>query len=285
MTLQKIRRKTTVLFIYVIAFVILLSGVIVISLSARDRQIFSSGYTSFKDTRREYLIANPISVTEDSRIIIGIHGFSDTARRFAYYTGLHNSARPSDIVIYPQAITPQKNQKTGWNAGFCCGSGWVQKADDVGFIIDLIESVKQQYSAHNAKVYVAGFSNGAFMAQRLATDRPDVFSGIAAVSGSIGTIDNRLEPTQPIPIFLMHGEKDITVSFNGGAKASDPDFSWLPFATTLEAWKSLNKATGTATKAHTFKDLGHRWKDWRIVNFWHTRPQASEEIMNFFNSL
>lgn len=237
---------------------------------------------TFASQVRTYRFSKPKNAIES--IIIGLHGFGDSSRRFAYYTSLHNLANKNTLVVYPDATKPKSSDlKTGWNAGFCCGSGWVNKVDDVGFLVSLIEFLKKEHSAQDAKVFMTGFSNGAFMAQRFAAERPDLLDAVAVSAGTIGTTSNRLEPSQPMPILLMHGEKDERVSYSGGAKDSDPEFDWLSFEETKAVWQKVNADKGV-TKVITYPDNKHEWDDWRLLNVWNKKPNASREVINFFYS-
>jgi poly(3-hydroxybutyrate) depolymerase len=256
-----------------------------IGLSSRDRTVLTQKYKTYQQGNRvrEYLILTPESTDATTKVVVGLHGFGDSARKFAYYTGLHNTVSSKDIVIYPQAIKPTADQRNGWNAEFCCGSGWKQGTDDAKFIIDLVNQTKTELGVESAKVFVTGFSNGAFMTQKLATDYPDQINAIGFMAGSIGTTTKRLEPKSPVPILMLHGEKDTTVPINGGARSSDPDFNWLSLELTKAAWQKVNQSKAT-TETITYPDDAHIWHDWRILNFWHKKPGASVVIVNFFNS-
>lgn len=267
------------------AILLLLLVVLFVFLSASDRSIIFGGYEKFDyaGTERKYVLQRPQG--EVKEMVIGLHGFGDTAKRFAYYTSLHNVVDDNTLVIYPEASAPkQTGIKKGWNAGFCCGSGFVGDVDDAGFLKTLIEKLKEEYASQSVKVYITGFSNGAFMSQRMATDYPELIDGVAISSGSIGTTQNKLEPQQAVPILLMHGEKDTIVPFNGGVGSSDPDFDWLPFDKTKSVWQQLNEGKAE-TKIITYPENAHKWDGWRIVNIWHKRPNASIQAINFFDSL
>ena len=260
--------------------------VIFVLFTPADRSVLLSKPHQFnhQGSQRLYRVFMPNQIDENTNLIIGLHGFGDTSRRFAYYTALHNVASDS-IVLYPQAVKPtQKGTKTGWNAVFCCGSGWYSKTDDVDFISKLAEKFISEYELKPENVFVTGFSNGAFMAQRLIVDRPDIFRAAAVVSGSIGTKKERLFPKTPVPIFLMHGESDTTVPFFGGVGSSDPDFSWLDFETTKEFWKK-NNGQAAPVNVETYPNLKHHWNDWRLLNVWHRKPQASVKVIDFFSNL
>ena len=226
----------------------------------------------------------PQTIGSDTRLIFGLHGFSDNARRFGYYTGLHNVAKDW-IVVYPEATKPQSGDvKTGWNSGFCCGSGWVDKVDDVGFIKQLADEIISEYGLEENKFYVTGFSNGAFMSLALATQAPESVKAVAVSSGVMGTADNQLSPSQSVPVLLMHGQKDKTVPYIGGPNEADPEFDWLSFDESKSLWERANE-NQAPTETIVYENDGHQWHDWRIFKFWHKTPQASVEVINFFESL
>jgi poly(3-hydroxybutyrate) depolymerase len=279
-------KKGLKLLMYFVIFVVVMAFLIyMFAFTSRDRRILLQSYRSvdINGTSREYLIDIPTNTPKS--LVIGLHGFGDNPRQFAYYTALHNSVANDTIVIYPSAISPkQKGIKTGWNSGFCCGSGWINDVDDVGFLGRLIADISTQYGIESKDIFLAGFSNGAFMAQRFATEKPMMIGGIVAVSGTIGTTKKSLQPTVPVPILLINGEKDKTVLFGGGATATDPQFDWLPFSTTEQVWLDANKDKAT-TKVITYENAGHAWNGWRIVNFWHKRSIASNEAATFIEEL
>ena len=284
MSLMNKRTIIAVIVYSLVAILALIVFVVLIAFSQRDRSVLLSAHKTYdhNQSERKYLIYSPRDEVE--QIVIGLHGFGDTSRRFAYYTALHNSADSNTLVVYPEAAPGKDGTKKGWNAGYCCGSGFFGELDDSGFIIGLVEKLKQEHNAPDAKVFVTGFSNGAFMAQRLAAEHPEVIDGAAIASGSIGTEDKSLSPKQPVPILLMHGEKDKIVPFNGGPGSSDPDFVWLDFAQTQTTWESVNGSEAT-TKVITYENDKHQWHGWRLANFWHRKTDASQEAMNFFSNL
>lgn len=273
--------------LFIIIFVILTVSIVMsLLLSSRDRAVIFSREKTFKfaGLDRKYLIYKPKQITQSSRIIVGLHAFSDSPKRFAYYTGLHNEVNSNDVVIYPKSVEPKESEKSGWNAGFCCGSGWKNKADDVGYIVSLINYVKSELGLSNASTYLVGFSNGSFMAERVASEHPGMVDGIVVASGTIGTTNIKLIPKSAVPVLLMHGKKDQTVLFEGGAAAHEPDFNWLPFSETISVWQSVNGAE-TPTKSIVYPEDGHKWHDWRILNIRNHAPQATKEAVKFINSL
>lgn len=272
------------IMIFIILLVIFVAVSCVCAFSSRDRATLLRPLSTIwvDGIERRYLVSMPRK--SPKKILIGLHAFGDNPRKFAYYTALHNTVDDETVVIYPSAISPSKKGIVrGWNAGFCCGSGWVGKVDDVAFLEQLIKDISAQYSVQSNGVFIAGFSNGAFMAQRLASEKPQLIGGVIAASGTVGTVKEALKPQSPIPILLMHGKQDKTVPYAGGANTDNPDFEWLPFATTLSTWQKVNGSTDTS--AIVYDDLGHSWNGWRTTNFWHKKPQASIEAANFLRSI
>jgi polyhydroxybutyrate depolymerase len=210
------------------------------------------------------------------------------------------------VVAYPDATrTTARGDKPGWNAQFCCGSGWKSGVDDVEFIRTLIRNLTAKYNIDQDRVFLVGFSNGAFMTERFAVEHPDLVAGVAVISGTIGTKASTLQPSAPVPMLLTHGAKDTRVAYNGGESPGDPEFDWLSFATTVDAWKVANGCNDDAAdvvstarvKTTKYREClaplttieylenGHVWDGWRLGNVWTRRPRASQEIARFFDSL
>ncbi len=268
---------------FVVVLILLGAG---FAFTPRDRQVLLQRYKRIESngTERQYLLS-PSKTKVPKKLIVGLHGFGYGGRSFAFYSALHNSVNDDTMVVYPSALTPtQKGTKSGWNAEFCCGSGWLGKVDDVAFIDSLISLYANQYNIAPANIFITGFSNGAFMAQKFATDKPTHIGGVAAVSGVIGTTRKALQPHTPVPILLMHGTKDATIPFSGGATASEPNFVWLPFSDTQQAWQDIN-GSKAPTKVIVLQDGTHAWAGWRLANFWHHKTYASNQVVSFFNKL
>jgi polyhydroxybutyrate depolymerase len=58
-------------------------------------------------------------------------------------------------------------------------------------------------------------SAGAFMVNRLACERADVFAAIAPVAGTLGA-NVGCAPSRPVAVLETHGTADPVVPFNGG---------------------------------------------------------------------
>jgi polyhydroxybutyrate depolymerase len=305
--IRKFKRVALIIFaLLLVSLILLVFG----AFTGRDRSVLLGGSASIDvdGVKRTYRVVGDSggSTNKQRRLVIALHGYTGNGRQFAYYSALHNAFGAGTVVAYPDATrTTPKGDKPGWNAQFCCGSGWKSGVDDVEFIRQLIGELTSKYQIDQDRVFLVGFSNGAFMAQRFAVEHPNLVAGVAVMSGTIGTKENFLQPTRPVPMLLTHGAKDTRVAYQGGESPGDPEFDWLDFSTTADAWKQVNgckdqEAEVVSTirvKRTTYGDCqaplttieylenGHVWDGWRLGNVWNKRPRASLEIARFFDSL
>jgi polyhydroxybutyrate depolymerase len=301
-------RKTVMFIVLSLISLVVIFGLLVfgVFLSSADRNLLlgSASKLEHDGRQRTYRLFVPKKVADKPQLIIALHGLGGDSRQMTYFSALHNSSGKKAVVIYPDSTrSNQPGIRPGWNAGFCCGSGYKNNVDDVGFISALIDKMIQDYSVDTQKIYAVGFSNGGMFAQRLATELPDKISGFASVAGSIGTRSKKLEPNSPVPALHIHGEMDRTVQFGGGPGKSDKNFVWLSFEQTIKAWEKANncsepvklqageitttnyKQCAAPLKTITYAHNAHKWPDWRLLNIWHKKTAGSAQAVEFFNSL
>jgi len=90
--------------------------------------------------------------------------------------------------------------------------------DDVAFLRALVGAVAARHPIDPSRVYVAGMSNGGFMAARLACDAPDLVAGIAIVGATTGEgLASGCRPGRPIAVLLIHGTRDPLIGADGTA--------------------------------------------------------------------
>jgi polyhydroxybutyrate depolymerase len=166
---------------------------------------------------RKYTVYRPATADEKGLpLMIVLHGGLGKARLIEKMTGMDDVAdKGRFIVAYPEGTATRLNENLRtWNAGGCCGLAARQDVDDVRFISRMIDDIHARYSIDTRRVYVAGLSNGAMMAYRLACEIPDKIAAVIAVSGTLAVGDcNR---AKDIPVLHIHGDEDRNVPFAGG---------------------------------------------------------------------
>src|SRR4029079_2491638 len=87
--------------------------------------------------------------------------------------------------------------------------------DDVGYLDAVIDDVEQRYNIDTRRVFVAGHSNGGFMAHRLACDSADRVTGIVSLAGVTWEAAALCQPSAPVAVLQVHGDHDDTIPFSG----------------------------------------------------------------------
>lgn len=136
-----------------------------------------------------------------------------TDKDYLQIVGTHDKADTEGFVaVYPDGIG------SSWNAGACCapanGAGGAAPVDDVAFA----RAIAADLTAgcfDPARIYAAGFSNGGFLAHRLACEASDVFAAIAPVS-AVNGVPDACTPGRPVPVLELNGTADTLVPYEGG---------------------------------------------------------------------
>jgi polyhydroxybutyrate depolymerase len=219
-----IKKKRLILIIGIISIMIF------IPISSQTQVI--EGNFEFGGLNRNYLVFLPQNYQPNMPVIFNLAGYQCSAQFQMDYTLMNEVADTSSfIVVYPEAVYP------GFNSGY--GPPLPTDVDDVGFISALIDTINQDYQINTDQVYCCGFSNGAWMTQRLACELGDRFKAYAAVSGLlIDHIYNNCNPADSVPILFCHGTSDALVNFNGG-----PYPMMLSVEETLNFWLQINNCT------------------------------------------
>ncbi len=127
--------------------------------------------------------------------------------------------------------------------------------DEVRFISALVDTFTARYPIDPARVFVAGFADGATMAYHLAHELSGKFAAVGALSGQEWTRDYA-RPTDTVAVVHVHGLTDLEAPYLGGGEQKS-----VP--ATIDAWRSRN---GCLEQPETVLDvtdkdlLGLRWR-------------------------
>ncbi len=193
--------------------------------------------------QRSFALFLPANLTASQQVplVIAMHGFGGTGTTFEAVTGFDQSAQAAGFVVaYPDGLT------ASWNAGVCCGDSVGLNVDDVGFISRLIDQLVAQGGVDPKRIYATGFSNGAFMAHRLACDLTNKIAAIASVAGGYGS---PCHPSRAISVLELHGTDDQVVPMLGGDFGRYAKFP--PTMTLMSQWASLDGCSPTPAAAQT----------------------------------
>ncbi len=176
--------------------------------------------------RRSYLAHVPAryDVTQEVPLVLVIHGAFSTPREIERQSGFSELAdREGFLVAYPSGAYGIFGLFNHWNAGHCCGKAARDGTDDVGFLVQVIEDISDQFRVDRRRVYMAGFSNGGMLTHRFAAEQTHFLAAAAPLAGAIGgkaSSDSPLwvipRPAGPLPMILFHARDDSAVPYEGG---------------------------------------------------------------------
>lgn len=262
--------------------------------------------------QREYILHVPRSYSsaQPTALVILLHGHGARAQTFEASTGMSGKAdRKGFIVAYPQALGSPSVWHTGVDGSI--------SVDDVAFIRALIGSISSGYNIDPDRIYVAGHSNGAFMAYRVGSSLSEQVAAIGISAGSIGRITPRgdtlriAKPAHPVSVIAYHGLADNTVPYNGG-KEEDGPRRIVAAPQSIQFWVQsdgcdvtpvstvMNDGNvrrddytgckdGTDVTFYIIRDGTHKWPGdkepwWHFWGHSGSEPSATDEMWTFFQA-
>jgi polyhydroxybutyrate depolymerase len=136
-------------------------------------------------------------------LVIGLHGTNGTPEGLETTTGFtHLADEKGFIVVYP------KSRAYTWNILIPNYDPSIYNNDDAGFIASLIDTLVMNCHVDRNRVYLAGLSQGGFMAFCTASQYPEKITAIGAVAGRSV---NNIYSFQPLPFIYFHATDDQIV--------------------------------------------------------------------------
>ncbi|KQM11462.1 hypothetical protein AOA80_08255 [Methanomassiliicoccales archaeon RumEn M1] len=149
-------------------------------------------------------------------------------------TSLSSRADECDFIVsYPEGIRSAVSGVTSWNARFCCRDAQAEGVDDVLFISDLIDALRDEHDI--GRVLITGFSNGGMLAHVAGIELSDKIDMIAPVAATVGREILELVPKRPMDTLIIHGQDDRLVPY-----ASRGDDRFLPAMEAESYWARVN---------------------------------------------
>lgn len=146
-------------------------------------QINSNTFTcSFDGIEHDFIVELPAQ-SAGAPLVILLHGYSNTADHMRFTTEFHKTANERGYAAVYVTGSISKYEKTGglgWNSGIAADGN-----PDVEFLVALTEYLQKEYGFDKEHTFAAGFSNGAFMAHRLAMEAGDTFCAVVSVAGKM----------------------------------------------------------------------------------------------------
>ena len=183
-------------------------------------------------------------------LLIALHGRLGTGKKMIKQTCFNRIAdREGFIVVYPEGF------KRGWADGRGISHADKRSVDDVAFIDRLVKVLQGELPIDSSRIYIAGHSNGGFMAQRLAIEHPHLFAAVAVVAASVSEwLASRFTPGETMPILFINGTADPVTPYLGGQQPGGARI--LSVEDALRMWAHFNgcKEAPAVREIHELKN-------------------------------
>lgn len=166
-----------------------------------------SAYVQVGGQMRRYIVIRPTVATPGAPVLFLLHAHGVTPETMANLTRAGRLAADDGTWVFlPEGL----NQD--WNAD----PSNVGRADDVGFLSQLMDIAVNDRHLDARHLYFAGYSNGGFMSDRMACERGSRIAGIGVVAATLHSSQSRqCSPGHAMPVAEMNGTSDPVVLYNG----------------------------------------------------------------------
>jgi polyhydroxybutyrate depolymerase len=185
-------------------------------------------------------------------LVVLLHGYTSNGSAQNAYFKLGPLADGKNFLLaYPDGTVDLMGNRF-WNATDACCDFFNSGVDDVGYIDAVINEIAGRYNVDQARIYLVGHSNGAFMAHRFACDHARRIAAIVTLAGMQWKDAMRCPASSPVSVLHVHGRDDETIHYEGG---STPRASYPGAVETVGAWAAKDGCTGSLTATGQRLDL------------------------------
>ncbi len=212
-----------------------LAGAIYSAICHPNKKVLTGG------KKRAYLLHVPRTYEPNrpTPLVICLPGFGEWPAHLMRISRWNQVADESGfLVVYPSG--------SSFPLRWRCAPGAdtpEQARQDVQFISDLINHLKENYNIDEARVYANGLSNGGGMSFLLACKLSEQIAAIGLVAGAYLLPWTEYKPKRPVPAIVFHGTADPLVPFHGGS----PRLIEIPFPDIPRWVQSLAERNGCAS--------------------------------------
>ncbi|HEX3773960.1 MAG TPA: PHB depolymerase family esterase [Polyangiaceae bacterium] len=170
-------------------------------------------------------------------LLLVLHGFGVSSSLLIAKAALNQVADDKKFAYLAPEGTRDSAGRPYWNAGPSCCDLEHRAPNDVKRLSDLLDFALKNPAIDPARVFIIGYSNGGFMAERLACSLSDRIAGIISVAGAAAAPDVPCTPSTPLSVLEIHGDADPIVHYEGGVVFDRTDLPPHPGAReTAQIW-------------------------------------------------
>lgn len=228
---------------------------LVLSCMGLNRKLLQNEKLDFieiQNNKRTYIVHYP-KQWDGSPIplLVALHGRFGSGSSMIKQTKLDLLADTKGfIVVFPDGF------KRSWADGRGNTPADENQINDIAFIESMVKRLIAEGSVNPKKVFLVGHSNGGFMAQRIAAEKPELWKGVVSVAAQVSVFTLKRKSnlkTNPVSIGIIAGTDDPLVPFSGGYVRDGGEI--LSVNDSILRWKEWNLCNDTlTTKIQTFQE-------------------------------
>jgi polyhydroxybutyrate depolymerase len=149
-------------------------------------------------------------------LLLYLHGLGGSGSEALASPDIRALAQRGRMVLVAPDGNLDREGRRFWNAGGACCNFDGKAVNDVARLEALLFHWTQRPEIDPARVYVVGFSNGGFMAHRLACYMDDRLAAVVSIGGAGRAREEACAPVSTIAVLEIHGDADPIVRYGGG---------------------------------------------------------------------
>ncbi|HET7543159.1 MAG TPA: alpha/beta fold hydrolase [Polyangiaceae bacterium] len=149
-------------------------------------------------------------------LLLLLHGFGVSSALLVEKAQLNSIANQKRFAYLAPEGDHDSLGRPFWNAGKSCCDLEHRASNDVKRLRELLDANLNNASIDPKRVFVIGYSNGGFMAQRLACEVGDRIAGLVSVAGAAPGPDVPCTQHSALAVLEIHGDADPIVHYAGG---------------------------------------------------------------------
>ena len=194
----------------------------------------------FEGVTFKFVLFLPEKVDGNTPLILMMTGLNTNSSGFKSQTNIDETACPRGYAV----CYVQPGLRTG-GRGWDCGLSEPREVDSLDYLVNLVIYLQDEYGLSKTKAFAAGFSNGGFMAHRVAMEASDTFLAVASVAGVMTNMiwDERTDKTS-IGVLEIYGTADTIIPQNG----NDTALPYPPIEDVMKYWAQANGLSPSGTE-------------------------------------
>jgi polyhydroxybutyrate depolymerase len=177
------------------------------------------------DPPAELRLPNGMQPGERVPLLLVLHGFGVSSGLLIAKAGLNRVADQKKFAYLAPEGMRDALGRPFWNAGKSCCDLDHREIDDVTRLRQLLDANLSNAAIDPKRVFVIGYSNGGFMAQRLACEVGDRIAGVVSVAGAAPAPEIPCAQTTALAFLEIHGDADPIIHYAGGTVFDRTDVS------------------------------------------------------------